>query len=475
MFLIKKHILYISPTTITVALAGSSADSKKRPTGKPIPWTNDTLAKTLLDIKKDFSGPFDVLLDDDLAFVLAIAIPSDTEHERELVRIRMAETVPQTIGDAGWDFKEMLENAERKEKLVQCVSVEEVFYNNFSIAVGKTDIAIEAMEPVVCSLARLLAEHPDPELVIYAGEKTLVFMAYRGLVFSTLSFDGEPDPVDVMTFLDFIKEKFSITPKTIVLAGKFDHLSDTTKEFSGYAVESADLDMFLAMARKSDIEGKDALSLNILPVVAVKSGTSKLEEKIVGTAEMSVEAGVATQYTAIGDAGKDDRYPQGKLFTLLILAASFFIIMANGIILYQRMQVDRIIKAPSPLIAAPVAIPEVATTTVATTTEPTSTAIIAPVQAVNKAEYAIAILNGNGKKGVTQTLKTVLEAQGFRVVKTGNADTFSYQQTTVRYKNSVSDPFRKALEQELSIGYTIQQGSGLTPDDKVDVMIIIGK
>ncbi|WP_456599882.1 LCP family protein [Blastococcus sp. SYSU DS0616] len=57
----------------------------------------------------------------------------------------------------------------------------------------------------------------------------------------------------------------------------------------------------------------------------------------------------------------------------------------------------------------------------------------APPEPVDPAEVAVAVFNGSGTSGLAAQAETQLEAEGFSVVSTGNADSADYAQTEVRY------------------------------------------
>jgi len=351
MFFTQKHIISISPNAIVVAAVDAGA--KRTVTiKKRIPLNKSMLRETLLDIKKSFNGSFDVILGDVFAFVFAVAIPTGTKDEREFVRIKAAEEVPQEITPmTGWDFKEFLKHVDQNEKVVQCVVVENDFYSLFSDAVRMSGISIDAMEPMLCSLARAFEEKPEPRLVLYQEERVIAFVTYRGLVLSNVSFDTTPDPHVIAQLIGFVKKKFDIVPKHVFLAGSFPLSDEMTKALSSYIVERGDLDPFMEMAKKKDGKNdKDTASLNIMPAAMRISGDPKLQQHIVGIAEPSLETGVMSHYERITDV-RSGSYPQGKLFTILIFASSFLIILANAMIWYQRLQEERIKEIHPPAVS----------------------------------------------------------------------------------------------------------------------------
>ena len=55
----------------------------------------------------------------------------------------------------------------------------------------------------------------------------------------------------------------------------------------------------------------------------------------------------------------------------------------------------------------------------------------------------VAVLNGNGAKGIASEIANKLETEGFRVVKIANADSFDYDTTTIIYPKGKKDDAEK--------------------------------
>jgi hypothetical protein len=486
MFQSQRPILFFSEKKIQPATIAGSAKSQKVKLGEEVPWTKETLTKTLLDIKKKFGGPFSAVLDDDLTFTFGVAIPVGTEKEKDFVRMKAAEEIPEEIGEHGWNYKEILERKDKKEKLAQFVSINNDFYKSFSKAVADSGIKIESVEPMACALARLVSDKPDPTLVIHkTAEKIIILLAERGLVFSTELFETEPTGANIVNFLNFVKEKFGIVPKIVVLSGPLKTLSNKTEEFASLKIEANLLDVFSGAAMISDAAGKAGEILTVPIIAELPSTESKLQNKIVGMAETAKDAGTE-QFELVGmTSGDHEKYPQGKWFTYVIFAFCIIIIVTNGMILYQRNQSNQTSVAPpaavSPVNLVPPPIPaEITTESSTTAASPAASATItttttSEATSTNLSAYSIKVLNGSGESGGANKMKSLLENLGFNVVATGNADNFNYKNITVQYKELIPNDYQNALEGALSIRYTISRGSPLDVSEKVDTIIIIGK
>jgi hypothetical protein len=494
MFASQKKILFISGKTIRMAQVSGTGKSQKVKLGADVPWAKETLTKTLFEIKKTHGGPFSVVLGDDISFTFAVAVPLDTESEREYVRIKAAEEIPEELGDYGWDFKEVLESPGKKEKLVQFISADDEFYKVFSAAVRDSGIKIEAVESVSCALARQLTGRAQPMLVFHIADNYLVFLCQRGLVFTSQNFDAEPTSREITAFLGFAEEKFGIIPMIALLSGVYPTLNGKTADFTKFKVETFALDPFLGIAIKRDSGGKDEISLNIPIVAAAPTDENKLQKKIVGISEISKNEG-DDEYKLIGQEQDElAKYPRRNFFTYLILALSVLVALINGIILYQRNQSEKITNVPNAIVVReqPVessstiaGVAETASSSAASTTQSgisvdSSSVAVATVSipanttTTDLQSYGVEILNGSGISGAAVKMKDLLEANGFKVVDTANADNFNYKNTLVRYKDFIPSGYRDDVERALAIGYTIQRGTDLNSNEKVDVIITVG-
>ena len=465
MFGNKRPILYVSRETIVPAVAVGSGASLTVKREKELSWTKETLAQTFLDLKKDLVGPFSVILDEGISFTIAVSIPADVKEERSFVRIKAIEMIPEDISEFGWDFKEALASIDKKDKMVQVVAADASCYALLARAAKDAGVKVTAMEPMVCSLARIIALRKESIMVFYKlpdTERTIAFLSYHGVVFFTESFSVQPVGKDLVKLFQFARERTDFVPSVVLLAGDLTALDEKTPEFGEYTVERADLDPFVGMAMKTDAEGDDAASLNI-PLVAQSSSQEKdLEGKIVGISEIGNEGGVG-RYEPIGLADASvERYPQGKRFTYAILTIAAIVAVANGVIWYERnqteQQIELLIGTPSLIVA-------------------TSSAGISASSFPGRADYPIEVLNGGGKSGAAAAAGKFLTSGGYTVADTGNADNDSYQGITVSYQSNVPSAYRTGLENDLAAQYdTIpSMGSVLGPQEKVEVVIIIGK
>ncbi len=94
---------------------------------------------------------------------------------------------------------------------------------------------------------------------------------------------------------------------------------------------------------------------------------------------------------------------------------------------------------------------------------------------LDRSKLSIEIQNGSGVAGVAGEASTILRNLGYKILTTGNADSFDYEDLTIRVKSKSSD-FLSLLESDLEEKYTIgETSSDLSSSTSADALIIIGK
>lgn len=105
---------------------------------------------------------------------------------------------------------------------------------------------------------------------------------------------------------------------------------------------------------------------------------------------------------------------------------------------------------------------------------PTITPTATPTPSVDLSAYTITIQNGSGISGEAARAKEKLEAAGFTVASTGNADTSDYQTTVISAKDAVSKYFLDKLKETLGSSYTLGEIKQMVDTQDSDVIVIIG-
>lgn len=418
MFNQEKNILYITKNKITAAKV-SLSNVPKVTNFFQSEWSNETLADILIQIKKKAGNiVFRILLSDDLVYTTTVFIPFNSPNERQIVLEKVQEFIPEDLKTIPWDFKDFVTEQKNshlsKLKTVQVIAFISSFIDVFKEAVKKSGIVTDVIEPNSCALSRLTITDKDPQLIISGQENISVCFCHQGLVYGVESFTTQPNEIQINSFINFISERFNIKPLKIILNNKIEEIV-----VDEYKIEKKSLDPIVSVAFKKDIIGRDEKVLN-LEIAQLNNPSSKNIFK--------------------------------KLFPILIIC---LILVGMGFFFIKKA------KAPPTQVKTPTTI---------NITSPTPTQIL-----INKQDITIQILNGSGIEGVAGKMESLLKNQGYTIVDLTNADNYDYLQTEIRVKEKITTAFYDSLEKVLKSNYKIVKGDLLTPNEKNDIVIIIGK
>lgn len=97
-----------------------------------------------------------------------------------------------------------------------------------------------------------------------------------------------------------------------------------------------------------------------------------------------------------------------------------------------------------------------------------------PEVTVDRAEPTIRVLNGSGKAGAASSFKDFLEGKGYSVGAIGNAVSYDFERTVIRFKETFKK-FEDILVSDLSDQYSVEVGTdNLEATDSADIEIIVG-
>ena len=111
------------------------------------------------------------------------------------------------------------------------------------------------------------------------------------------------------------------------------------------------------------------------------------------------------------------------------------------------------------------------------TVAPTSKAInpVDSATGLDRSTLSVEVQNGSGETGVASKGSDILKSFGYKVIATGNADNFDYQNTTIKVKSTKIN-FLALLKKDLGFSYTVGSASAdLSSSSTADALVIIGK
>jgi len=225
-------------------------------------------------------------------------------------------------------------------------------------------------------------------------------------------------------------------------------------------------------AKKEDKVDESAVRepTEVLPSIDVKTEEVKNETKketAVGeTATVSMQSGSAPPPISIPISTSDTSYssekPSSKPLLWILFAIAVIILVAAGGWFYLSKTAK----------------PDEKMTEEKAVTEPVKEAGSSTGEAATEEAkldaYEIKVLNGSGSAGEASKAQTALEAGGFKVSSTGNAETYDYTDTIVLAKESVEKSFIRELKTLLSKSYSVGKDATLAASDSSDVAVIVG-
>ena len=94
---------------------------------------------------------------------------------------------------------------------------------------------------------------------------------------------------------------------------------------------------------------------------------------------------------------------------------------------------------------------------------------------LDRSTLSVEVQNGSGEAGAASKGADVLKSFGYKVIGTGNADNFDYQDTTIKVKSTKIN-FLSLLKKDLGFSYTVGSTSAdLASSSTADALVIIGK
>ena len=178
------------------------------------------------------------------------------------------------------------------------------------------------------------------------------------------------------------------------------------------------------------------------------------------------------------------RLPSRALFLIIAVIILLLIIFAITRSFLGGSSTESISETPTPTeFQFPTDMPEESITpeespTEAPTNTPTPKPTSNPVDkqsGLNRAELSVAVENGSGVAGAAGKAANILKSLGYKVTSTSNAETYDYENLTIKVKSGVSE-YLALLKKDLGTDYTIgTTGTDLSASTSADALIIVGK
>ena len=382
----------------------------------------DGLEQVLTTIKSEFGNNFYIVFSDDLAYVSTLDLPEITKEEllEEKIAELLAGEVPENLNEAVWFL-----NSDKAGKKVSYAVLKQDWVAKILTLFKTLNSQILGIDVLSLKIAAVLNRQQGGEYV---------FLYKQGNHFLGYVKDGN------VCFIDSFKEKFTLTEVTKF----FEYLAD---RFQYHQKVIVDIGAFLS---EELCESLAAAQINVqkkaLEFQSLLTQESKWEKIFNCPFKFKKENGLTTVLPT-------SKRGIGKL-TLLTIGLGIM-----GLIAFFSFKQNWLNKNKPvvPLVQ-----------------KESTTSIPTPTKALVKADFRISVLNGNGKEGAATEVEAILDTEDYRVVETGNAENYDYEQTVIRAKSSIPSKFLDGIDKLLGKTYDVVVRYDLETANKMDVVIVVG-
>lgn len=149
---------------------------------------------------------------------------------------------------------------------------------------------------------------------------------------------------------------------------------------------------------------------------------------------------------------------KGKGKTVLLIIILLVILLGGGFLLNKKFHFLSGLRPGAPVATA----------------TPIPAPTVTPAPAINKSDWSFEVLNGTGVTGEAKKLADKIQALGYPVVKTGNADKSNYSRTQILVKKDLLDKADLVVA-DLQDTIKIASVAGELKDSTASARLIIGK
>lgn len=263
MFETKKFIIFITKSKIKITAVSLGRKPKENLIAES-DWNFDNLLSLFLKYKKFLGNSARLLLSEDFVYVITLSIPSAAILNRDVIREKAQEFIPENLNETIWDFKESssIPSASQERKILVTATVKDP-YEHLSEIIIKSGLHIETIEPLSFSFTRLTQKQQEPILFVYLYDKAYLTLAQKNFVLATERLELPINKEKIEKLVLFIKENLEISPKKIIFCGKTENLNLKEYEKENFRVQIQEISPAISLAYKTDITDKDKKVLSL--------------------------------------------------------------------------------------------------------------------------------------------------------------------------------------------------------------------
>lgn len=240
-----------------------------------VSWTKENLTSIFIQLKKNFSTRFRVLLSDQYINITSLLVSKKESKKRRLIQSKAQLVIGQNLDEIVWDYK-VVANLD-KSKLVQIIYADKNFFDQLRNTIYTAKIKIKLIESLSTSICCFL---PKNKLIFLLHQNLIIISYNRTPIYSQI-LAKKLTQADIEEVFAYTKERFKILPQQIIFSPTGD-TAFSPYDFSGLTPEYLDINPISGLIHSENISGpdQDTSRLEVKPPI-VLTNQSSLAKKIV--------------------------------------------------------------------------------------------------------------------------------------------------------------------------------------------------
>lgn len=287
-------------------------------------WTGRDFGALFSSLKtKIRSNTIRIILGNDSSYIIVLNLPKSAKSEDAIKKAN--ELIPEEITASNSSFT-IQSQSEKDGEIIQVFAIPNQILHGISEAALANGISVEYLCSVVSVLSFLLPQDEKPALAIYSGEENLAMFAKGKIVYGAENI-SENSGVKIAEFLDYVKDRFSLSPKIIYSNAE----SASSLQLGNIETKKVSLDPYAFVSSHSVPESgqSDFLTLGISSEPAVAEVDS--------VPPKTVQSGDESRQNSLpaSDAGQEPDKKEGKTRLIWEILLVLIILSSIGFFVYQ--------------------------------------------------------------------------------------------------------------------------------------------
>lgn len=261
MFSSKKTVIFITKSKVKITRV-DLGKPKETIIGE-FDWTQESLSNSLSKFTKIIGNSARLVLSEDFVYVIFLSFPNDAVLNKDIIRQKAQELIPENLNETVWDYKEIPSVSSSYPKKIQVAASVKKLFENLSLSFFKSSLHVQQIEPLSFSLARFAKNQEEIILFIYIYDKVFLTLVQNGVIQATERIELPLNRDKVNKFIAFTKQQMKVIPERIIFCGNTGDINLKEYEDKNFKTEIQDLSPTISLAYKKPIENNNGKELNI--------------------------------------------------------------------------------------------------------------------------------------------------------------------------------------------------------------------